>query len=216
MNEQLISRVAGRVEELMAGMDASHDIWHVRRTVQLAKKIHESEGGNLEIILLAAYLHDVADAKYHNGDEALAGKIIREILGEYAYPDDAVHHIENIVTNLSFRHQIRPDYKAVETIEFRIVSDADKLDAIGAIGIARAFHFGGARGNPIYDPSTPLFTPPDAEGYLKYNRSTVHHFYDKLLKIKDMLFTDTAHKMAEERHRFMEMFLDRFFKEWNL
>ncbi len=216
MNEQIIARIAKRVEDWMNRHDASHDMWHIRRTVQLARKIQAAEGGDPEIITLAAYLHDVADAKYHHNSEQLTGKIIREMLDEFQYPDDVIHHIENIVTNLSFRKHIQPGFKAVETIEFRIVSDADKLDAIGAIGIARTFHFGGARGNPIYDPSVPLLSPPDAEAYRRYDRSTIHHFYDKLLKIKDMLYTETARKMAEERHRFMEMFLDRFFKEWNL
>ena len=210
----ILQKTQSFVTSRMEAADASHDLWHIRRVVRLAETLHRTEGGDREIILLAAWLHDIADAKFHDGDDALAGRIIRQFLKENHYPDERIYHVENIVSNMSFRHSLDHDRKAVLSKEFCIVSDADKLDAIGAIGIARAFHFGGHKNNPIYDPSIPLHSPPDAESYRKYNRSTIHHFYDKLLKLKDMLHTPTARQMAEERHRFMEMFLDRFFKEW--
>ncbi len=210
----IIKVTEGFVTGRMQAADASHDLWHIKRVVRLADQIQAVEGGDREIILLAAWLHDIADAKFHDGNEELAGRIIHAFLKENDYPDERIYHVENIIGNMSFRHSLDHDRKAVKTKEFCIVSDADKLDAIGAIGIARAFHFGGHKNNPIYDPSVPLHSPPNAEAYRKYDRSTIHHFYDKLLKLKDMLYTSTARKMAEERHRFMEMFLDRFFKEW--
>jgi len=213
MND-LLARTEAYVSSVLENAEAGHDIWHIRRVVKNARKIAEKEGGNLEVILLGAWLHDIADAKFHGGDEEEGPRRAVRFLQEAGVDDETIFHVENIVRNISFKNHFDP--QGFESLELHIVRDADRLDAIGAIGVARAFHFGGFKNNPIYLPDIPLHSEIDAETYKKHNRPTIHHFYDKLLKIKSMLHTPTARKMAEERHRFLELFLDRFFKEWDV
>ncbi len=212
MNE-LLEKVEKYVTRELENAEAGHDIWHIRRVVKNARKIAEKEGGNLEIILLGAWLHDIADAKFYDGNEEIGPRKAAEFLQSNGVAPDTVFHVENIIRNISFKNHFNTN--GFESLELHIVRDADRLDAMGAIGVARAFHFGGYKNNPIYRPDIPLHQPVDAETYKKYRRSTIHHFYDKLLHLKDMLHTETAKKMAEERHRFLELFLDRFFKEWD-
>ncbi len=209
-----IKQVENYVTEELKNAEAGHDIWHIRRVVKNAEKIAAKEGGNKLVIMLAAWLHDIADAKFHNGDEDLAPQKATAFLKSIGVDENTIFHVENIVRNISFKNHFDTD--GFESIELHIVRDADRLDAIGAIGVARAFHFGGFKNNPIYLPDIPLHQGIDKETYKKYNRPTIQHFYDKLLKIRDMLHTETARKMAEERHRFLELFLDRFFKEWDV
>jgi uncharacterized protein len=214
MND-LLRKVEEYVTGTLKNAEAGHDIWHIKRVVKNAVKIHEKEGGNRLVILLAAWLHDIADAKFHQGDEETGPRKAVEFMKKLDLDKDTVFHVENIIRNISFKNQ-HFEQKGFESLELHIVRDADRLDAIGAIGVARTFHFGGFKNNPIYIPDIPLNREIQAEEYKKYKRPTIHHFYDKLLKIKDMLHTETAKKMAEERHRFLELFLDRFFKEWDI
>ncbi len=213
MNDKL-SQIEAFVTQKLKDAEAGHDIWHIRRVVKNARKIAEKEGGDLEIILSAAWLHDIADAKFHDGNEDIGPEISVKFLQSIGMEEEKIFHVENIIRNLSFKNHFSP--KGFESLELHIVRDADRLDAIGAIGVARAFHFGGYKNNPIFLPGVPLHEEIDEETYKQYDRSTIHHFYDKLLKIKDMLHTETAKHMAEERHRFLELFLDRFFKEWDV
>jgi len=213
MND-VLARTEAYVTEQLRNAEAGHDIWHIRRVVNNARKIAEKEGGDPLVIELAAWLHDLADSKFHAGTEEERIREITDFLRSLNIDEDKIFHIENIIRNLSFKNHFHP--KGFESLELHIVRDADRLDAMGAIGVARAFHFGGYKNNPIYLPDIPLHEEIDSEEYRKYNRPTIHHFYDKLLKLKDLLHTNTAKKMAEERHRFLELFLDRFFKEWDV
>lgn len=213
MND-ILARTEAYVTGQLENAEAGHDIWHIRRVVKNARKIAEKEGGDPLVIQLAAWLHDLADGKFHAGNEEERMQEIIDFLRSLGLEEDKIFHIENIIRNISFKNHFRPE--GFESLELHIVRDADRLDAIGAIGVARAFHFGGYKNNPIYLPDIPLHEEITGEEYKKYNRPTIHHFYDKLLKIKDLLHTNTAKKMAEERHRFLELFLDRFFKEWDI
>ena len=213
MND-ILARTEAYVTRQLENAEAGHDIWHIRRVVKNARKIAEKEGGDPLVIQLAAWLHDLADGKFHAGNEEERMQEIIDFLRSLGLEEDKIFHIENIIRNISFKNHFRPE--GFESLELHIVRDADRLDAIGAIGVARAFHFGGYKNNPIYLPDIPLHEEITGEEYKKYNRPTIHHFYDKLLKIRDLLHTNTAKKMAEERHRFLELFLDRFFKEWDI
>jgi len=213
MND-ILARTEAYVTRELENAEAGHDIWHIRRVVHNARKIAAKEGGDPLVIELAAWLHDLADSKFVPDGEEAALRRITDFLREAGLDEDRIFHVENIIRNISFKNHFRP--RGFESLELHIVRDADRLDAIGAIGVARAFHFGGYKNNPIYLPQIPLHQEIDGEEYARRERPTIHHFYDKLLKIRDLLHTPTARKMAEERHRFLELFLDRFFKEWEV
>jgi uncharacterized protein len=211
--KDILQAVEAYVTAIMPRHDASHDLWHVRRVVGLAGKLQEAEGGDREIILLAAWLHDLADPKLHDGNEESARQAIIDFLAGEGYPTVKIERVMDIIDHMSFRHSLENRARR-PSLEEQIVSDADKLDAMGAIGIARTFHFGGRKNNPVYDPSVALHEPPDAKKYKRYNRPTIHHFYDKLLRLKDMLYTPTARRWGRQRHKMMEAFLRQFFDEW--
>ncbi len=211
---QILKQTEKFVREQLANAEKGHDFYHAQRVVRLAAYLQAKEGGNRKIILLAAWLHDIADAKFHQGDETLGPALARDFLRRQQLGKEAIDKIIEIIENISFRKNASASKPGF--LELHIVRDADRLDALGAIGIARTFHYGGYKNNPIFDPDTPL-TPLLPEDYAKsnQNRSTIHHFYDKLLKLKDLLHTQTAKELAERKHYFMEKFLEEFFYEWN-
>lgn len=202
------------VKEKLEGAEAGHDWFHIERVWKLAKKIAEQEGGNLEVIELSALLHDIADPKFHNGDETLALKISKDFLEEIHVNAELIEQVLFVIKNISFKN--RAEAPENPPLELQIVQDADRLDAIGAIGIARTFNFGGFKNNLMYHPEIKPNLGMNKEEYKKSNGTTINHFYEKLLLLKDLMNTETAKKIASERHNFMLQFLDEFYKEWNV
>ena len=202
------------VKEKLEGAEAGHDWFHIERVWKLSKKIAEKEGGNLEVIELSALLHDIADPKFHNGDETLALKISQNFLEEIHVEGELIEQVLFVFKNISFKN--RAEAPENPPLELQIVQDADRLDAIGAIGIARTFNFGGFKNNLMYHPEIKPNLGMNKEEYKKSNGTTINHFYEKLLLLKDLMNTETAKKIASERHDFMLQFLDEFYKEWNV
>ena len=202
------------VKEKLEGAEAGHDWFHIERVWKLSKKIAEQEGGNLEVIELSALLHDIADPKFHNGDETLALKISQNFLEEIHVEGELIEQVLFVIKNISFKN--RAEAPENPPLELQIVQDADRLDAIGAIGIARTFNFGGFKNNLMYHPEIKPNLGMNKEEYKKSNGTTINHFYEKLLLLKDLMNTETAKKIASERHDFMLQFLDEFYKEWNV
>lgn len=202
------------VKEKLEGAEAGHDWFHIERVWKLSKKIAEKEGGNLEVIELSALLHDIADPKFHNGDETLALKISKDFLEEIHVEGELIEQVLFVIKNISFKN--RAEAPENPPLELQIVQDADRLDAIGAIGIARTFNFGGFKNNLMYHPEIKPNLGMKKEEYKKSNGTTINHFYEKLLLLKDLMNTETAKKIASERHNFMLQFLDEFYKEWNV
>ena len=202
------------VKEKLEGAEAGHDWFHIERVWKLSKKIAEKEGGNLEVIELSALLHDIADPKFHNGDETLALKISQDFLEEIQVDAELIEQVLFVIKNISFKN--RAEAPENPPLELQIVQDADRLDAIGAIGIARTFNFGGFKNNLMYHPEIKPNLGMNKEEYKKSNGTTINHFYEKLLLLKDLMNTETAKKIASERHNFMLQFLDEFYKEWNV
>jgi len=200
------------VKEKLEGAEAGHDWFHIERVWKLSKKIAEKEGGNLEVIELSALLHDIADPKFHNGDETLALKISQNFLEEIHVNAELIEQVLFVIKNISFKN--RAEAPENPSLELQIVQDADRLDAIGAIGIARTFQYSGARNQPIYDPTLSVRGQMTREEYRHGKSSAINHFYEKLLQLKDGLHTQTAKEVAEKRHALMEQFLDQFFLEW--
>ena len=202
------------VKEKLEGAEAGHDWFHIERVWKLSKKIAEKEGGNLEVIELSALLHDIADPKFHNGDETLALKISKDFLEEIHVEGELIEQVLFVIKNISFKN--RAEAPENPPLELQIVQDADRLDAIGAIGIARTFNFGGFKNNLMYHPEIKPNLGMNKEEYKKSNGTTINHFYEKLLLLKDLMNTETGKKIASERHDFMLQFLDEFYKEWNV
>lgn len=202
------------VKEKLEGAEAGHDWFHIERVWKLSKKIAEKEGGNIEVIELSALLHDIADPKFHNGDETLALKISKDFLEEIHVQRELIEQVLFVIKNISFKN--RAEAPENPPLELQIVQDADRLDAIGAIGIARTFNFGGFKNNLMYHPEIKPNIGMNKEEYKKSNGTTINHFYEKLLLLKDLMNTETAKKIASERHDFMLQFLDEFYKEWNV
>lgn len=202
------------VKEKLEGAEAGHDWFHIERVWKLSKKIAEKEGGNLEVIELSALLHDIADPKFHNGDETLALKISKDFLEEIHVEGELIEQVLFVIKNISFKN--RAEAPENPPLELQIVQDADRLDAIGAIGIARTFNFGGFKNNLMYHPEIKPNLGMNKEEYKKSNGTTINHFYEKLLLLKDLMNTETAKRIASERHDFMLQFLDEFYKEWNV
>lgn len=220
----LIENTVVFVKEKLEGAEAGHDWFHIERVWKLSKKIAEKEGGNLDVIELSALLHDIADPKFHNGDETLALKISRDFLESEKVSEEIIEQVLFIIKNISFKNSfesqefsfLNPKGWKIPLKELQIVQDADRLDAIGAIGIARTFNFGGFKNNLMYHPEIKPNLNMNKEEYKKSDGTTINHFYEKLLLLKGLMNTETAKKIASERHDFMLKFLDEFYKEWKV
>ncbi|MET3035601.1 HD domain-containing protein [Chryseobacterium sp. NRRL B-14859] len=202
------------VKEKLEGAEAGHDWFHIERVWKLSKKIAETEDCDQNVVELSALLHDIADPKFHNGDETIAPQISREFLELQNVPDETIEKVLFIINNISFKN--RDQAPQNPPIELKIVQDADRIDAIGAIGVARTFNFGGFKNNLMYDPATPPNLGMSKDQYKKSNGTTINHFYEKLLLLKDLMNTEKGKKLAEERHDYMLNFLDQFYREWNV
>lgn len=210
-----INKTVEFVKQKLEGAEAGHDWFHIERVWKLSKKIAATEICNQEVVELSALLHDIADPKFHDGDETLALKISREFLEHEEVDEDVIQQVLFVIKNISFKNrgEVVPEDLP---IELKIVQDADRIDAIGAIGIGRTFNFGGFKNNLMYHPDIePKLNMPKEE-YKKSNGTTINHFYEKLLLLKDLMNTEEGKKMAEQRHDFMLHFLDQFYKEWNV
>lgn len=187
---------------------SGHDWFHIKRVYNLATYLCEKEGGDEFIIKMTALLHDIDDWKFSNNS-----KTTEDFLKSLHVDEESIHKIMNIITTMSYKGGIVDSSQ--NNIEGKIVQDADRLDAMGAIGIARAFTYGGSKNRLMYDPDIKPMDFQNLDEVKNLNNHTINHFYEKLLKLRDLINTDTAKQIAEERHRFMEIYLDEFFYEWN-
>lgn len=213
-NDRLIIQSATKfAKEKLKEFDGGHDWSHTERVVKMSMKIHESEQeGDPFIIELAAILHDIADTKFHKGSEEDGGNMARDFLISKGLDADKAEHIRHIINMMSFK-KIH-DSNSEKSIEFQIVQDADRLDAMGAIGIARAFNYGGYKKRPLYDPEQQPLKYESSEAYKNSKAPTINHFYEKLLLLKDLMNTSTGKKLAAQRHSYMEEYIKQFFSEW--
>lgn len=213
MSRELIVATENFIRERLAADSSGHDWHHVDRVRRSAVLIGAAEGADLFITELGALLHDVADWKFHGGSEDAGPQAARAWLQSHGVAEEPIAQVETIIREVSYKGagvQTLPT-----TLEAMVVQDADRLDALGAIGIARAFAYGGHKGRAMYDPLTPAEPHASFEAYKKNSGPTINHFYEKLLLLKDRLNTTTARQIAAGRHRFMEEFLAQFYREWN-
>ncbi len=193
--------------------EAGHDWFHIERVYKNALLIAKNEICNLEVVQLAALLHDIADSKFHNGDETIGPKTARTFLELQKVSPEIIHHVIAIIENISFKGGNFD--KQFSSIELNIVQDADRLDAIGAIGIARTFNYGGFKNRQLYNPEIAPNLKMTIDEYKNNEAPTINHFYEKLLLLKDKMNTKTGKIIAENRHQFMEEFLEQFYGEWS-
>ncbi len=210
--EEKIDNTINFVKKTLANAEAGHDWFHIDRVYKTALTINKVENADVLVISLAALLHDIADPKFHNGDEDLGPKIAGEFLTSIRIPSNTITHVVKIIRNMSFKNSF--DNEAFSSKEMQVVQDADRLDAMGAIGIARAFTYGGFKNRVLYDPDIEPNINHTKDSYKNTSAPTINHFYEKLLLLKDTMKTDSGSAIAEKRHEFMLTYLDHFFKEW--
>lgn len=210
--QQLIEQTEQFVKKELAGAEGGHDWWHIYRVWKLAGKIAAGEQVDMLVVELSALLHDIADSKFHNGDENIGPQKARTYLESAGVAEETIQHVVNIIQHISFKggHNAGTFYSP----ELAVVQDADRLDAIGAIGVARAFNYGGFKNRALYDPAIAPDLHMTKEQYKNSTAPTINHFYEKLLLLKDRMNTATGKQMAMERHAFMETFLEKFYQEW--
>ncbi len=206
-----LARTADRVRALLAGDATGHDWWHIERVRGMALRLAREEGADPLVVELAALLHDVGDWKA-SGDPHAGGRHAREWLGSLDVDPTVTEHVAEIVDTLSFKGAGVPT--PMRTLEGKVVQDADRLDALGAIGIARAFAYGGSKGRALHDPAAPPLLHASFDQYRSAGGPTLNHFHEKLLLLRDRMNTATARRIAEERHAYMQEFVKRFLREW--
>lgn len=211
-HEQVITATVNFVKEELQGAEGGHDWWHIYRVWQQAKNIAAAETADILVVELGALLHDIADSKFHNGNEDIGPAKAVAFLQTLEVPAATIAQVENIIRHISFKGGNQE--QIFFSPELAVVQDADRLDAIGAIGIARAFNYGGFKNRALYDPAVKPNMQMTKEEYKSSTAPTITHFYEKLLLLKDRMNTATGKELAAERHAFMEMFLERFYKEW--
>lgn len=211
-NERLIDLTIEFVKKELSEAEGGHDWWHIYRVWKNAKHLSSTENVDSLTVELAALLHDIADSKFHDGDESIGPRKARTFLESVAVDQKVIDHVVSIIENISFKGG--KVTSSINTQEFCVVQDADRLDAIGAIGIARAFNYGGFKNRGLYDPEIKPNLNLTKEAYKKSTAPTINHFYEKLLLLKDRMNTRTGKEMAKQRHRFMEDYLDQFYNEF--
>ncbi|WMI66547.1 HD domain-containing protein [Aestuariibaculum sp. YM273] len=212
-NDNIINLTKAFVKDTLAHAEGGHDWFHTLRVYNNAVLIAKQEPVNLFIVQLGALLHDIADSKFHDGDETIGPKIAREFLFKHNVDSTIIEHVVQIIENISFKGG--NEAQNFKSPELDVVQDADRLDAIGAIGIARCFNYGGFKNRALYDPEIKPNLNMSKEEYKASTAPTINHFYEKLLLLKDKMHTKTAQKVAAERHIYMTQFLDQFYNEWN-
>ena len=212
--EQVILNTIHFVKKTLEDAEGGHDWFHIERVYKNALLISENEKVDRFTVQLGALLHDIADAKFYNGDESIGPKKAREFLKKQYVDEDIIIHIENIILFISYKSSLDTSKKFTSP-ELDVIQDADRLDAIGAIGIARCFNYGGFKNRSLYDPAIEPNLEMTKEQYKKSTAPTINHFYEKLLLLKDKMNTKTGQLLAKDRHRYMEGFLQQFYEEWN-
>lgn len=218
--KEIIAETIDFVKTTLQGAEGGHDWWHIERVWSLAKTIAEKEAGaNMFVVELAALLHDIADSKFHGGDESIAPKKAADFLATLGVAPDIIAQVVYIINNISFKNTLEKNTLEKNTLkkntlELQIVQDADRLDAIGAVGIARCFNYGGFKNRELYNPNIPLNMNLSKAAYKNSTAPTINHFYEKLLLLKDKINTPAAKIIAQQRHEFMELFLAQFYREW--
>jgi uncharacterized protein len=210
--QQIIKNTEEFVKNTLKNAEGGHDWFHILRVRNNAKLISKKENVDEFVVELGALLHDIADSKFHNGDETVGPKIARAFLESQQVDDSIIIHIENIISNISFKGGNFE--QKFNSPELEVIQDADRLDAIGAIGIARTFNYGGFKNRPLYNPKIPPNLNQTKEAYKKSEAPTINHFYEKLLLLKDKMNTVTGREIAVDRHLYMEHFLAQFNDEW--
>jgi len=213
MASSIIDKTCKFVEDKLSGDGSGHDWWHIFRVWTLAKKIAVEEKAQVEIVELGALLHDIADWKFHDGDDSIGPAIAREFLNNQNVEPNVSDSVVEIISTVSYKGA--GVATPMKTLEGKIVQDADRLDAIGALGIARTFAYGGYKNRLIYHPDEKPVLHKSYEDYKKNEGHTINHFYEKLLLLKQRMNTNTGKRIAEGRHKFMQSFLDQFYKEWD-
>ncbi|NND33931.1 MAG: HD domain-containing protein [Saprospiraceae bacterium] len=210
--KEIIQRTENFVKNKLKKAEGGHDWWHIYRVRNNAMKIAATESGDKLIVELGALLHDIADSKFHDGDESIGPRRAGEFLQSLGVDWQDINHIKKIIQHISFKggNFDREFYSD----ELAILQDADRLDALGAIGIARAFNYGGFKGRALYDPDIAPELNMSVDQYKKSTAPTINHFYEKLLLLKDRMNTATGKKMAQERHDFILTYLEQFYREW--
>ncbi|MCW5516389.1 HD domain-containing protein [Muriicola sp. Z0-33] len=214
-NAEIVEKTIAFVKEVLKDAEGGHDWFHIERVFNNTMLIAKEEDVNLLVVSLGALLHDIADAKFHGGDETIGPKMARDFLRSLHIKPEIITHVENIIIHISFKNTLGERSKPFSSKELEVVQDADRLDAIGAIGIARAFNYGGFKNRILYDPQIAPNLNMKKEDYKKAKGPTINHFYEKLLLLKDKMNTAQGKKLAEERHQFMIEFLEHFYAEWN-
>ncbi|WP_025141801.1 HD domain-containing protein [Pedobacter jeongneungensis] len=207
-----IQKTIDFVKKTLAHAEAGHDWFHIERVFKIAQTINQQENGDELVVAFAALLHDIADPKFNNGDEELGPNMAAAFLTSISIDADTIEHVKLIIQHMSFKNSF--DGAGFTSKEMQIVQDADRLDAIGAIGIARAFTYGGFKNRVLYDPSILPEEHLNKESYKNTTAPTINHFYEKLLLLKDMMNTEAGKVIATERHNFMLLYLEQFYKEW--
>jgi uncharacterized protein len=212
-SKTLVSNTTDFVKLQLQDAEGGHDWFHIERVYKNAINIAATEECDMLVVELAALLHDIADSKFHNGDETVGPKVAREFLEQQQVSEDVIAHVVNIIENISFKGGNFD--KSFSSIELDIVQDADRLDAIGAIGIARAFNYGGFKNRQLHNPGIPIEMTMSKEAYKKSTSPTINHFYEKLLLLSDLMNTKSGKQIAKQRHQFMELYLEQFYSEWD-
>lgn len=209
----MIEKTIAFVKEKLRGAEAGHDWFHIERVYKNALLIAQDDSeADLLVVQLGALLHDIADSKFHNGDESIGPETARKFLSENNVDEEVIEKVIKIIENISFKGGIKREYTSRE---LDIVQDADRLDAIGAVGIARTFNYGGFKNRELYNPEIKPNLNMTKEEYKNSTAPTINHFYEKLLLLKDKMNTPKGKELAQQRHEFMEQFLAQFYKEWN-
>lgn len=204
------------VQQTLEGAEGGHDWFHIERVYNNATLIAKNEVVDTLVVSLAALLHDIADAKFNDGNETVGPQLAKNFLDSIQIDTGTVDHVVAIIENISFKNSFNSaNKKTFHSLELQVVQDADRLDAIGAIGIARAFNYGGYKNRGLYDPENTPNLQMSKEEYKNSTAPTINHFYEKLLLLKNKMTTVTGKELAEKRHEFMQLYLDQFYKEWN-
>jgi len=214
-NTELVEATIAFVKETLGHAEAGHDWFHTQRVFKNALLLAKDEKVDVLVVSLGALLHDIADSKFNKGDETVGPRMAREFLGSLEVKQKTIDQVCYIIENISFKNSIGREKDANHPLELQLVQDADRLDAIGAIGIARAFHYGGFKNRKLYDPDIPPNLKLSKEAYKKSDSPTINHFYEKLLLLKDKMNTEAGKNIASERHDFLLKYLEQFYAEWN-
>ena len=213
--EKIIIATIAFVKNELKNTEGGHDWFHIERVFKNSVLISKDEKVDVFVVSLAALLHDIADPKFYNGDETVGPKVATKFLKEQEVHEQIINHVVNIIKHISFKNSFDKESKKFTSIELKVVQDADRLDAIGAIGIARCFNYGGFKNRGLYDPEIIPNLNMTKEQYKNSDAPTINHFYEKLLLLKDSMNTLSGKKIAAQRHAFMETYLKQFYDEWD-